>query len=142
MATSRETARDELATFLSTYLVTTGLIKTVVKNKLGIITAGIFPLCYIRNTGTNRARATLPNDYPVFYFDIVVYVPQYGWTDGEAVDALDSIEAKIAELVATERHDTRLIGFSGRSTVTPVKLKDNKDYYREVIPVFVQLYTI
>jgi len=128
---SRQTARDALATELVTALGAS--VKTVTASKLSDI-KGMAPIVYIANVGSKRERITLGSIIPTFYFNLIVYVPREGWTDAEAVDALDTIESKIATLMQTLVESTNVLNYSAASSVTEIEMQ-SRLYYRESIPV-------
>lgn len=135
MSMSREVARDQLVVHLNVYLA--GLVKTITGHKLTNI-KGKFPIAYVKATGTLRQRTTFTSDYPTFSFQVIIYVHRQGWTDAEACDAVDAIEAKVAELAQDMSTPDEYIGYESRSTVTEVVI-DGENYYREQINLIYSL---
>lgn len=131
MSTSREFARDKLVGYLGTYLA--GLVKTVTGHKL-TDTKGKFPIAYVKAVGTLRQPTTFTSDYPAFSFLVIIYVHRQGWTDAEACDALDAIEAKVAELTQDKTTPDEFIGYESSSTVTEIVV-DGENFYMESIPL-------
>lgn len=142
MSTSRETARDALATLLDTALVGTGLpCKIVVKSKPSAL-KGNTPLVSILSAGSYRERLTVSGDRGTFHFSLHVWVQQAtsGWTNAQAEDALDTIESLIADTFSTNRRGTNweVLEYSEASTVADVAIEGEK-YYLESIPVITRL---
>lgn len=140
MTTSRETIRDALVTLLTTALVGTGLpVKTVSGSKVDTL-AGVTPLVAVLSAGTHRKRITYQGTIPTFYLEIQVWVRQAttGWTNAQAEDALDEIEALIASVFADEvaTANWSLLEYSDRSTVLELTVA-GLAYYMECIPVTV-----
>ncbi len=105
MSTSRETARDALVTLLTAALVGTGLpVKTVTGSKVTSL-SGLTPLVSVLSAGTFREKMTYKGDMPTFGLEVQVWVLQEttGWTNAQAEDALDSIEALIAGVIQDNR---------------------------------------
>jgi len=140
VTTSRETIRDALVTLLTTALVGAGLpVKTVAGSKVGTL-AGVTPLVVILSAGTNRERVTFQGTIPTFFLEIQVWVRQAttGWTNANAEDALDEIEALIAGVFADEvaTANWSLLEYSDRTTVLELTVAGIA-YYMERLPVTV-----
>lgn len=141
MSTSREIVRDALKALLSTALVGTGLpVKTVTASKVKQL-EGLTPLVAVLSGGTLRERLTYQGDKPTFHLEVQVWVLQEGtgWTNAQAEDALDSIEAIIAGVYESERETANwaVLEYDGRTTVIEVT-SDGKLYYMERIPTIVR----
>jgi len=83
-------------------LVGTGLpVKTVAGSKVDTL-AGVTPLVAVLSAGTIRKRTTFQGTIPTFFLEIQIWVRQAttGWTNAQAEDALDEIEALIAGVFA------------------------------------------
>ena len=142
MSTSRETARDELVTLLTVALVGAGLpAKTVAGSKVTSLT-GLTPLVSVLSAGTERVRLTYMGDTPVFALEVQVWVLQEttGWTNAQAEDALDSIEALIAGVVESNRGGNvwEALEYQNPSVVHEMEVAGTP-YYMERIPLLVKL---
>jgi len=140
MTTSRSTVRDALKTLFTTKLVGSGLpVKTVTDSNVKTL-AGLTPLVAILSAGTHRDRVTFMGAIPKFYLEVQVWVLQSGtgWTNAQAEDALDSIEALISEVYAESvgTANWSAIENDGRSTVVEVT-SDGRLYFMERIPTVV-----
>lgn len=140
MTTSRETIRDALVTLLESTLVGDGLpVKTVVGSKVSVL-SGLTPLVSVLSAGTGRKR--LRKGFPSFYLYILVWVEQAypGWTNAQALDHLDTIEALISGAFTVNvggANPWSLVEYSDRSTVIEVKDDGGVVYYVEEIPIVV-----
>ena len=144
MSTSRETARDELVTLLTTALVGTGLpVKTVVGSKVTTL-QGLTPLVSVLSAGTKRTILTFHGDRAEFKFEVQVWVLQAttGWTNAQAEDALDDIEARIAAVYESNRGIPKweILQYDGETTVHELPV-EGIPYYMESIPTRVKLAT-
>jgi len=142
MSTSREAVRDSLRTLLETSLVGAGLpVKTVMGSKASSL-EGITPLITVLSDGTERKRMTFGDDRPLFYLILTTYVQQEegAWTNAMAIDALDCIEASIAQVFEDNRCGTAwdALEYNGRSTVTEGAIA-GVPCYIETIPVLASL---
>lgn len=141
MSTSRETSRDALASLLTTALVGAGLPAKTVTGSKPTVLAGLTPLVAVLSGGTERERLTFQGDITTFYLEIQVWVSQKatGWTNAQAEDALDSIEALIAGVYESNRGTANwaALEYSGRTTVIEVTVDGNM-YYLEMIPTVVR----
>lgn len=142
MTTSRQSGRDALVTLLTTNLVGAGLpVKTVTGSKVTSL-KGLTPLVSVLSDGTMRERLTFMGDVPTFYLEVQVWVRQEctGWTNAQAEDALDAIEALIASVFENNR------GTANWETLEYRKPSEVKEIpvaglpcYVEVIPVTIRL---
>lgn len=141
MSTSRETARDALVVDLTTALVGTGLpVKTVKGSKVTDL-EGLTPLVSVLSAGTKRVRGTFTGDVPTFYLEIQVWVRQActGWTNAQAEDALDEIEALIAAVYESRgQANWEALEYNGPSRVVEMAVAGN-EYYVERIPTIAKL---
>lgn len=142
MSTSRETARDELVSLLTTALVGVGLpVKTVTGSKVTSL-SGLTPLVSVLSGGTLRERMTYMGDMPTFYLEIQVWVLQEaaGWTNAQAEDALDSIEALIAGVIQNNRGGDvwEALEYQNPSVVHEMEVS-GVPCYMERIPMLVKL---
>ena len=137
MATSRETVRDALVTLLEAALVGVGLpCKTVSGSKVTSL-VGVTPLVTVLSAATERV--TLSSKPPVtFHLTIATWVLQSGtgWTLAQAEDALDSIEAIIAQTIEDNVNTANweLLKYAAPSKVEDVKEGD-VPYYLETTMV-------
>lgn len=146
MATNREIARDALVTLLTTNMIGANQAQTVTGNKLDTI-EGKAPVVYVRSGGTFRERITFDEDLPRFRFDVIIYTHQSKdtWTDANACDMVDKLESLLAQVIQTHRKTTDwdLIGYAGTSTIEEIELGTGGNrYYKETIPLFINLDTV
>jgi len=142
MSTSREAGRDALVTLLAAALVGGGLpAKTVTGSKVAALQSNT-PLVVVLSAGSQRERLTYQGHKATFYLEILVFVrqAQTGWTNAQAEDALDDIEALIAGVLEanTATDNWEMVDYDGPSTVFEIEA-DGSRYYMERIPVAVRL---
>lgn len=142
MSTSRETVRDALVTLLTAALVGTGLpAKTVTGSKVTTL-KGLTPLVAVLSAGTLRERLTFQGDIPTFYLEVQVWVRQActGWTNAQAEDALDEIEALIAGVYQDNRGTAywEVLEYNGPSSVVEMSI-GGAAFYVERIPTIGKL---
>jgi len=142
MATSREAARDALVTLLSAALVGTGKpVKTVSGSKVESL-EGATPLVVVLSRGSERERLTFQGDRATFYMVIQTWVLQSasGWTQAQAEDAVDSIEALIAATLEANQGTANweILAYEGRSTILEAVVA-GVPYYVETTPIAVRL---
>ena len=142
MSTSRETVRDALVTLLTAALVGTGLpVKTVTGSKVTSL-SGLTPLVSVLSAGTERARLTYMGDIPTFALEVQAWILQEttGWTNAQAEDAMDSIEALIAGVVESNRGGDvwEVLEYQNPSVVHEMEVAGTP-YYMERIPLLVKL---
>lgn len=142
MSTSRETARDALVVLLNTKLVGVGLpVKTVTGSKVTDL-SGLTPLVAVLSAGTLRERVTFMGDMPTFSLSVQTWVRQEctGWTNAQAEDALDTIEALIAEVYQDNRG---IATWETLESSAPSFIKEVSSaglvYYVEFLPTIVKL---
>jgi hypothetical protein len=101
MAVSRETSRKKLAELLEAAVTEAADVKAYQPS-----TIGATPAIYIRSLGSDRPVMTLRGKMTMFLFDILVLVNQGDpkasppWTEAQAEDLLDAIEAKICLVIS------------------------------------------
>lgn len=140
-SSSRKVVRARLETLLTAELA--GLVDQVVSVKPGVINE-IVSLVYIAPGGTERKPISFGLNEGVFYFILQIYVPQSRegstWTDENAIDRLDDIEASIADVCENSRCDANwgMLIYDGRSAVSEALIEGNK-YFLEFIPIQVSL---
>jgi hypothetical protein len=142
MSTSRETVRDALVTLLQAALVGDGLpVKTVTGSKVTDL-SGLTPLVSVLSAGTLRERMTFMGDKPTFHLEVQVWVLQAttGWTNAQAEDALDKIEALIAGVYEDNRGGAawEVLEYNGPTSVMEMAVA-GVPYYVERIPTLVKL---
>lgn len=136
MSTSRESTRDALVALLTTTLVGAGLpVKTVTGAKVTDL-SGLTPLVAVLSAGTlRRAR---PINHPTFHLEVQVWVRQEctGWTNAQAEDALDEIEALISSVFEDNRAtgNWAILEYRGASEIKEFPVAGIA-YYTESIPV-------
>jgi len=139
MSTSRETVRDALVALLTTAL--TGVAKTVVGSKVESL-KGLTPLVSVLPTGSTREALSFQGNVASFGLVVNVWVLQkdIGWTNAQAVDALDRIESIIAGVYETARGTGiwESIKYAG-PTEAGEALVAGIEYYLERIPTIVVL---
>lgn len=139
MSTSREAVRDALVTLLAAAL--TGTVKTVTGSKVTTL-SGLTPLVSVLSAGTERERMTFMGDRPTFYLDVQVWVLQEtsGWTNEQAEDAIDSIEALIAGVVESNRNTAtwEVLEYDSPSVVGEMEVAGTP-YYMERILLLAKL---
>lgn len=143
MSTSRKAARDALVTLLTAALVDPGTlpVQTVTGSKVTSL-EGLTPLVSVLSAGTLRERLTFQGDIPTFSLEVQVWVRQActGWTNAQAEDALDEIEALIAGVYESNRGTANweVLEYTGPSRVVEMAVAGN-GYYVERIPSAVKL---
>lgn len=141
--TSRETVRDALVALLETALVGAGLpVKTVVGSKQDSL-IGIWPLVAVLSAGSAREALTFSGNIAAFNFNVQVYVRQSdtSWTHAQAEDALDDIEARIAEVYEDEmfnRPTWEVLQYSADTTVVEAAI-EGVPFYIENIPTVAKM---
>lgn len=140
MATSRETARDALTTLLTAGL--SGTAQEVVGHRVSD-PAGKTPVVAVLSGGSLRERLTFQGTRPTFYLTIQVLVlaeDATGYTEADAEDTLDTLEAAIAGILESNWRTTtwESIEQTGQSEVLDVAIGGHA-YYLEVIPVAMKL---
>jgi len=135
MSTSRETIRDALVTLLDTAL--SGTVKTVTGSKAADL-AGLTPLVAVLSSGSNREALTFQGTVPTFYLEVQVWVLQAttGWTNAQAEDKIDEIEALIAGVCEDNVNTANWtrVTYTGRSIVRDQTVA-GVQYYLEIIPL-------
>ncbi|HSN78207.1 MAG TPA: hypothetical protein VL334_24310 [Anaerolineae bacterium] len=102
MASNRETARDALAALIDTAMVGTGKPVEAVYHYLVSDLAGQSPVVCVTSAGSLRVPLTRFGSRAEFLLRVdvfVLYNDQGGWTEADAEDRLDLIEATLATLV-------------------------------------------
>ncbi len=146
MSTSRATARKGLANLLTTALVGTGKpAQAVYPYQVGDF-AGQSPVVVVSSGPMLRLRDTLGECYrsrfELYVYTFVLYAdPQSNWTEADAEDALDTIEAAIADVLLT---NTRYSGYWDRIEYTEPTQPDGVEiggieYRRELIRLTVEV---
>jgi hypothetical protein len=100
---------------------------------------GLAPLLLVRSAGSDRTKVTFTCDRGTYYFDVIIFVQQAGWTDAEACDAVDLIEWLVSEEIDGNRSSDYVINYLKRSIVDEYTDSSGAVYYREVIPIEVKV---
>jgi len=109
MAANRETARDALAALINTAMVGTGKPVQAVYAYLVSDLAGQSPVVCVTSAGTLRVPLTAIGSRAEFLLRVdvfVLYNDQDGWSEADAEDRLDLIEATLATLVDANQRST------------------------------------
>ncbi len=148
MASNRETARDKVVALLLADLVGTGKpAAQVLGHKAGKtdMAAGV-PLVCVLSHATHRERMTNQGSRATFTFEIhslVLAASADGttWTEANAEDRLDLIEATIAGTVDTFNNAPVTVGRIGlgESAVGELVI-GGEAYLEEIIPCVVEIY--
>jgi len=145
MATCRETARDAIVTLLTAALVGPGLpVKTVTGSKVSNL-EGVTPLVVVLSKASARDLSFGHGNVAAFAFSVQVWVLQSGagWTHAQAEDALDCIEARIAQVYEdnlVNRTTWEVLAYDGATEVREVAVA-GVPYYVETIPTVTKLTT-
>lgn len=102
MAINRELARDALAALIDAALAGSGKPVQAVYGYLVSDLAGQSPVVCVTSAGSRRVSLTGMGSRAEFLLRVdvfVLYNDQAGWTEADAEDRLDEIEAGIASLV-------------------------------------------
>lgn len=142
MSTSRETLRDALAALLEAGLVGTGLpVKTVAGSKQTTLT-GNSPLVCVLPRGSTRTPMTFQGNRLAADLLVTVFVLQSetDWTYAQAINALDDIEARIAQIYEDNRNgdDWEVLEYAAATKIVEVAI-EGIPYYMETIPTRVSL---
>lgn len=142
MSTGREASRDALVTLLDTALRGVGLPVKTVSGSKQVSLEGVWPLVVVLSKGSTRERMTFQGDRGVFEFSVQIWVAQsgIGWTYADAEDALDEIEALIAEVYQDNDRTANweILKYNGPTAVAEVTV-GGVPYYVEAIPTQVLL---
>lgn len=140
--TNRKDLRDDLKTLFTDELVGENLpVKTVEDSKVTSL-EGETPLLSILSAGSTRGRMTPEGFRAGFRFTLQVWVIQSmsGWSYADAEDALDDIEADIADIISDNAvtSDWDHLELDGESEVNEAVVS-GVPYYMESIPIAVYL---
>lgn len=145
-STSRETARDALSTLLGAALVGSGKpAQAVYGYQVGDF-AGATPVVTVSSAGSRRERQSFGNCWSnAFHFNIhvfVLYSDEDAWGEDDAEDALDTIEALIADVVMANAENDGVwdqLAFRDEDTLADSVDIGGIPYRRETIPVTVRI---
>jgi hypothetical protein len=151
MSASREAARDALAALLSTALVGTGLAAEAVYGYRVADFGKKRTIVTVSGGGSARERYTQQGNRSTFYLFIHVFVlyadpnTTPAWTEADAEDRLDAVEAIIAGVVQTYRRYAgywEALDYAERSNVVDLDLTQfgGNEYRVEVIQVKVEVF--
>ncbi len=143
MAASRKTVRDALTTLLSTALVTGGLAQAVYGYRVGDF-RGQSPVVVVSGAGSRRARLTRQGSAATFGLQVdvfVVYAVTGSWTEAQAEDALDGLEAAIAGVVDANQVTAQwqALDYGEWSQRVDVEV-GGVEYARESVKLLVEVY--
>ena len=143
---NRETVRDQLATLLNAKLVTAdGIVQAVYNYRIGDF-QGLSPVVIVSSGGSNRELiSAIPPPgvrNAVFLLTVFVFVryAAESWTEAQAEDRLDLIEATIVGVLDDNARVTNVwnaIDYQANSVRSDVVI-GGKDYIQEVIPIGVE----
>lgn len=138
MASNRETARDALAALINTQMVTTDGIVQAVYGYLPGDFSGQSPVVVVTSAGSLRARLSGKGSRAGFLLQVdvfVLYNDQAGWTEDEAEDRLDLIEATLATLVDANQTTTpwAALSYADRSTRNGTMVVGGEAYAWETV---------
>ena len=144
MASSRHTVRDAMATLLQTALVGTGLpVAAVYGYQVGDF-AGQSPVVVVSSAGSRRVRMTRSGSRATFYLLIstfVMYSDGASWGEDDAEDAIDAIEALLADVIDDNQVTTnwQALDYSDRSQRISVEI-GGTEYIYEAVEVSVEVF--
>lgn len=144
MASNRETARDALATLISTAMVGTGKPVQTVYNYRPSDFGGQSPVVTVSSSGSQRPRMTFVGGQAHYFLQVdlfVLYNDQASWTEDLAEDRLDLIESTLAGILdANQRYSPwEAIGYADRSQRVDVVV-GGVEYMRESVPISVEVF--
>lgn len=142
---SRKTVRDHIAAGLTTGAPTAQIVYSGQKK----VESSPTPCIRVFSSGSGRPAVPKSGRRSVFLFIVQVWVLLYssdpgdGWDSDQAEDALDTIEAEIAEWIGDNQLTPDMwtsIEYSGTSFATNVVLTGGLTYIVEDIPIEVRVY--
>ena len=136
MSSNRKTAREALATLLSTALTGGGgLAQAVYSYRVGDF-GGASPVVIVSSQGSRRERSTFQGSRNTVFLqvDIFVLYAAVGWTEQDAETRLDDIEAAIAGVVDANQETANwlALNWADRSQRVDVAI-GGVDYIRELL---------
>jgi len=141
---SRQTAREGLAGLLSTALVGAGKpAEAVYAYQVGDF-AGQSPVVVVSSGPMNRLRDTLGDCYRSVFelrIDVFVVYAGEGWTEQDAENAIDTIEALIADVLLANTRYTAWdrIAYADATQTDGVEI-GGVEYRRELIRLNVEVF--
>lgn len=138
---NRETVRDALVTLLASGL--TGIAQQVVGNRISD-PQGQTPVVAVLSSGSERPRLTFQGTGAVFHLliqSLVLAEDATGYTEADAEDKLDLLEASIAQVINDNARTTTwdYIELTGRTDVADVAIGGHA-YLLETIPVAIKVH--
>lgn len=141
-AANRATVRAAFASLLNTALVSSGsgIVQAVYAYRAGDF-GGQSPVVVVTSAGSLRERYTFQGTKPSYLLDTFVFVAysegDTSWDAEDSEDALDDIEAKIAEVLDSNQ---RTANWNGLTQEGPSNAREDVDiggvaYRREVITI-------
>ncbi len=145
MSYSRETVRDALASLLNTALVGTGKPAQVVYGYPVADFQGQSPVVVLMSVGSERTMETMATRrQSVFHINVTsftLYADGTSWTEADAEDQLDAIEAAIDQTIAANlvTNDWADIGYDGPSQAGNATI-GGEQYRFETIPLRITVF--
>lgn len=142
---NRETARDAITNLLNLRLVTTdAIVQAVYAYRKGDF-GGLSPVVCVSSAGSERERADFSGtrqNIARFTIHVFVVYAAASWTEWQAEDRLDAIEAAIADVIDANSGEVSSHGvtywlaldYDGASSRSDISL-GGKEYIQEAIPV-------
>jgi len=139
--TSRKAIRSALAALLTSGVSAVQAVYAYPKLDLD----GESPILTISSGGSERAPFTMAGSRATLLLDLHILVLQSGpgWSEAQAEDALDDIEAQVYAVLHANRRSTAwaMIDYSGRTDARrPLAMPGGVVYLHEQIQIEVQVY--
>lgn len=145
MASSRHTVRDAFAALLNAAMVGTGLpVQAVYAYRVGDF-SGQSPVVAVSSAGSRRQRMTKLGSRATFYLLVstfVMYSDGSTWGEDDAEDALDSIEALLADVIDDNQVTTnwQALDYYDRSDRVSVEI-GGIEYIYESVEIAVEVFS-
>ena len=146
MSYTRETARDALASLLSTALVGAGKSAQAFYGYPVADFQQQSPVVVLCSAGSERLMGTMATRrQSVLHFDIISFTlyadAASNWSEADAEDKLDAIESVVDDTIQANlvTDDWADIGYDGKSSTGNVTI-GGEQYRYEVIPITVTVY--
>jgi len=136
MAESRDDVRDLMASLLAPYVAAAQRVRSYLPGRLG----GETPIVALASAGTRRDRMTAQGSRPVFRIDVHLFTlyasDADGWTEADAEDSLDALEAGVGDFVDENQRALRwrAVRYADMSRVDTI-IEEGFTYRHEVIPL-------
>jgi hypothetical protein len=145
VASSRHTVRDAMTTILQAALVGAGLpVAAVYGYQVGDF-AGQSPVVVVSSAGSRRIRMTRAGSRATFYLLIstfVLYSDGATWGEDDAEDAIDAIEALLADVIDDNQvtANWQALDYSDRSQRISVEI-GGEEYIYEAVEIAVEVFS-